>query len=38
MLRIEETIEAMRAARHGELITVNNINNLLESLNDDESD
>ena len=34
----EETIEAMRAARRGELVTVNNINNLLESLNDDEND
>jgi len=36
----DKTIEAMKAARRGELVTVNNVNNLLESLNtdDDEND
>jgi DNA-damage-inducible protein J len=29
----EETIDAMKDARRGELATVNNINNLLENLN-----
>lgn len=31
-----ETIEAMKAARRGELTTVKNINNLLDSLNEDD--
>lgn len=31
-----ETIEAMRAARRGDLITVGNLNNLLASLNADD--
>lgn len=31
----DETIEAMRAARRGDLVTVDNIDNLLSSLNED---
>lgn len=34
-----ETIAAMKAARRGELVTVKNLNNVLDSLNtDDEND
>jgi DNA-damage-inducible protein J len=32
----EETIEAMRAARRGELVTVGNVDNLLAELNEDD--
>jgi len=32
----EETIEAMRAARRGDLITASNVNNLLADLNADD--
>lgn len=31
----ERTIEAMKAARRGDLVTISNIDNLLESLNTD---
>ncbi len=32
----KKTIEAMKAARHGDLVTVDSIDNLLESLNADD--
>ena len=32
----QKTIEAMKAARHGDLVTVDSIDNLLESLNADD--
>lgn len=32
----KETIEAMKAARHGEVTTIKNINHLLTSLNEDD--
>lgn len=32
----DETIEAMKAARHGDIITVGSINNLLADLNADD--